>query len=159
MDFGKLPDVSGVDFTLPPDNLLTEKVLSSANTAYPLEAYLGPPIWSLKDWVGKIYPTNAREKDYLHYYTRQFNTIELNVTHYQIPTPFMISKWKEEAVKGFKFCPKFPQAISHDRQLSGAEALTEEFCSAVLQLGDNLGRTFLQLSPTFEPKQLKNLER
>lgn len=158
MDFGKLPDVSGVDFTLPPDNPLTEKILSSKNSDIPVEAYLGPPIWALKNWIGKIYPNNAKEKDFLRYYTRQFNTIELNVTHYQIPTPAMISRWKEEAIKGFKFCPKFSQAISHDRQLIGAEALTEEFCNGVLQLGDNLGRTFLQLSPTFEPKQLKNLE-
>ncbi|MBA4851845.1 DUF72 domain-containing protein [Emticicia sp. BO119] len=159
MDFGKLPDVSGVDFTLPPENPITDKILLSKSINKPLEVYIGPPIWAMKDWVGKIYPSNAKEKDYLHFYTRQFNTIELNVTHYQIPTPAMIVRWKEEAVKGFKFCPKFPQAISHDRQLIGAEALTEEFCNAVLQLGDNLGRTFLQLSPMFEPKQLKNLER
>lgn len=159
MDFGKLPDVSGVDFTLPPENPLTDKIVSSENTDKPVEVYIGPPIWAMKDWAGKVYPSNAKEKDYLHFYTRQFNAIELNVTHYQIPTPAMIIRWKEEAVKGFKFCPKFPQAISHDRQLIGAEALTEAFCNAVLQLEGNLGRTFLQLSPTFEPKQLKNLEK
>ena len=159
MDFGKLPDVSGVDFTLPPENPFTDKILSSAQTNSPIEVYIGPPIWAMKDWVGKIYPSNAKEKDYLHYYIRQFNTIELNVTHYQIPTPAMIARWKDEAIEGFKFCPKFPQAISHDRQLIGAEALTNEFCEAVLQLGENLGRTFLQMSPTFEPKQVKNLER
>lgn len=159
MDFGKLQDISGVDFTLPPENPITDKILSSKSIDKPVEVYIGPPIWANKDWVGKVYPNNAKEKDFLHYYTRQFNTIELNVTHYQIPTPAMISRWKEEAVKGFKFCPKFPQAISHDRQLLGAEVLTTEFCNAVLELGDNLGRTFLQLSPAFEPKQLKVLER
>lgn len=158
MDFGKLPDVSGVDFTLPSENPFTDKILSSKSTDNPVEVYIGPPIWAMKDWVGKIYPSNAREKDFLHFYTRQFNTIELNVTHYQIPTSAMITRWKEEAVKGFRFCPKFPQTISHDRQLMGAEMQTEEFCNAVLQLGDNLGRTFLQLSPAFEPKKLKILE-
>lgn len=159
MDFGKLQDISGVDFTLPPENPFTASILSSINTPETPEVYIGPPIWANKDWVGKVYPSNAKEKDFLHYYIRQFNTIELNVTHYQSPTPAMISRWKEEATKGFKFCPKFPQAISHDRQLIGTEALTAEFCHAVLQLGDNLGRTFLQLSPAFEPKQLKTLEK
>jgi len=159
MDFGKLQDISGVDFTLPSDHPFTAQTLASSHRTSPPQLYIGPPIWANKDWVGKVYPYNAKEKDFLHHYTRQFNTIELNVTHYQIPTDNMISRWKEEAVKGFKFCPKFPQAISHDRQLIGTEDLTAQFCNAVLQLGDNLGRTFLQLSPSFEPKQLKNLER
>jgi uncharacterized protein YecE (DUF72 family) len=82
----------------------------------------------------------------------------LNVTHYQIPTFETIQRWKDAAADGFKFCPKFPHIISHDRQLVGCEALTAEFCNAVLGLEEHLGMTFLQLPPTFNPKQIKFLE-
>jgi uncharacterized protein YecE (DUF72 family) len=159
MDFGKLQDISDVDFTLPPDNPLTAKTLGLATKTPNQSIYLGPPIWANKDWIGKIYPNNAKEKDFLHYYTRQFNTIELNVTHYQIPTFETIQRWKDAAADGFKFCPKFPQVISHDRQLVGCEALTNAFCNAVLGLDEHLGMTFLQLSPSFNPRQIKFLEK
>jgi uncharacterized protein YecE (DUF72 family) len=161
MDFGKLEDISEVDFTLPPDNPFTEITLKNFGFAqFPTSRiYIGPPVWANKDWVGKIYPSNAKEKDFLYYYSRQFNTIELNVTHYQIPSEATILKWKEAVPENFKFCPKFPQIISHDKMLLGAESLTDEFCSNILGLGENLGTTFLQLSPTFEPKHLRNLEQ
>jgi uncharacterized protein YecE (DUF72 family) len=157
MEFGKLPDISGVDFTLPSDNPLTEKILSTNDKTASIEVYVGPPAWSDKSWVGKVYPSNAKEKDFLHHFTRQFNTIELNLTHYKMPSHEMVSVWKKEAPEGFKFCPKFPQTISHERKLIGAEAETAQFCNAVLELGNHLGRTFLQLPPTYQPNQFKNL--
>jgi uncharacterized protein YecE (DUF72 family) len=158
MDFGKLQDISDVDFTLPPDNPFTKKTLDLAPKNQKPNIYIGPPIWANKDWIGKIYPFNAKDKDFLNYYTRQFNTIELNVTHYQIPTHETIQRWKAAAADGFKFCPKFPQIISHDRQLIGCEALTTEFCNNILDLGEYLGTTFLQLAPTFDPRRLRFLE-
>ena len=158
MDFGKLQDISNIDFSLPPDNSLTAHILELSPKNQKSNIYIGPPVWANKDWIGKIYPHNAKDKELLYHYTRQFNTIELNVTHYQIPTVETIQRWKAAAADGFKFCPKFPQIISHDRQLVGTEALTAEFCSAVLGLGEHLGMTFLQLSPTFNPRQIKFLE-
>ena len=160
MDFGKLDDISKVDFSLPPDNLFTTKILNNSicKSQNP-QIKIGLTVWANKDWVGKIYPANAKEKDFLYYYSRQFNTIELNTTHYQIPSETTIRRWKEAVPANFKFCPKFPQIISHDKMLVGAESLTNEFCTNILGLGENLGTTFLQLSPTFEPKNLQNLEK
>lgn len=158
MDFGKLQDISNVDFTIPSDNPLTSRTLDLASKPTKPALYFGPPIWANKDWVGKIYPNNAKDKDFLYHYTRQFNTIELNVTHYQIPTADTIQRWKNAAAPGFKFCPKFPQMISHDHQLIGCEAITAQFCENVLGLEEHLGMTFLQLSPAFEPRKIKVLE-
>lgn len=156
MDFGKLNDISKVDFTLPPDNEYNTKILT--NPAIKTDWYFGPPVWANKDWVGKIYPYNTKDKDFLYHFTRQFNTIELNLTHYQIPSESTIDRWKEVSAEGFKFCPKFPQIISHDRQLMGSEGLTMEFCNNILRLEEFLGVSFLQLAPTFEPKHFKILE-
>ena len=86
MDFGKLENIDNVDFTLPFTHKFTTETLASTAPSSKMQVYVGPPIWANKEWVGKIYPSNAKDKDFLYHYTRQFNTIELNVTHYQIPT-------------------------------------------------------------------------
>ncbi|GAB2764024.1 DUF72 domain-containing protein [Rhabdobacter roseus] len=157
MDFGKLDDISQVNFTLPPTHPFTQKVLTGTPAASP-RIYVGPPIWSNREWLGKLYPSNAKEKEFLYHYARQFNTIELNVTHYQIPTDTTLRKWQEAVTREFRFCPKWPQAISHEAELVGATQLTNQFVEAMLSLEHNLGTTFLQLSPAFDPTKLPALE-
>ncbi|GAA4449215.1 DUF72 domain-containing protein [Nibrella saemangeumensis] len=159
MEFGKVNNLDTVDFRLPPGNPFNLKVWDTIEPTSHPEVYIGGPIWANKNYVGKIYPSQAKEKDFLQHYTRQFNTIELNLTHYQIPTAAMIDKWKRDAVEGFVYCPKFPQVISHERMLVGSEALTEEFIDAVLGLEEFLGTTFLQLPPAFGPDKWPVLER
>lgn len=160
MDFGKLEDISGVNFSLPPDHPFTSKALKNSTASTPKTnlCFVGPPIWANKEWLGKIYPTTAKEKDFLYHYTRQFNTIELNVTHYQIPSEATVQRWREAAAPGFRFCPKWPQEISHERQLRGCEALSRAFTASVSVLGEHLGTTFLQLAPYFDSRQLRTLE-
>jgi uncharacterized protein YecE (DUF72 family) len=156
MDFGKLAAFSEVDFTFKEDNDFNTIALKKTNEIPNI--YVGPPIWSNREWLGKIYPTKAKEAEFLYYYSQQFNTIELNVTHYQIPNPNTINRWKESSATGFKFCPKFPQSISHERQLIGCEAITNQFCESISALGNKLGRTFLQLNQGFDLRRFKVLE-
>lgn len=163
MDFGKTHNLDAVTFDLPPGAAFNARVWADATPAARPQVYIGGPIWANKAYVGKIYPANAKEKDFLHYYARQFNTIELNLTHYQIPTAGMIDRWKAEAPglpdrAGFTYCPKFPQAISHERQLVAAEGLTDEFVNAILGLEEFLGMSFLQLPPSFGPDRWPVLE-
>jgi uncharacterized protein YecE (DUF72 family) len=163
MDFGKLSkyDVERVDFTLKPDNEFNKKILVTPLIPNPqsLTPNIGCPIWSNKDWLGKIYPHNAKTQDFLKLYAKQFNTIELNVTHYQIPSDTTINHWLNEVTPDFTFCTKFPQVISHDKLLQNAEDLTDEFCRQIMKLGHNLGLPFLQLAPYFTPRQFKILEK
>lgn len=159
MDFGKLDDISNVDFTLPDTHRFTTHVLGNAAPLPDKEVYVGPPIWVNKEWVGKIYPSNAKDKDFLYHYARQFNTIELNVTHYQIPSASTIERWREAVPDGFRFCPKWPQSISHDAELSGVILPTDQFIEAALGLGAKLGTTFLQLGPSFDTSKAKLLEQ
>jgi uncharacterized protein YecE (DUF72 family) len=159
MDFGKLTDISGVDFRMPPTPPLTTQVLQAQPPPQTPQFFVGPPIWNNKEWLGKIYPTAAKDKDFLYHYARQFNTIELNVTHYQIPTASTVARWREAVPASFRFCPKWPQEISHDRQLAGSEAFTEVFVENISGLGPNLGTTFLQLAPYFGPWKIDVLQK
>jgi uncharacterized protein YecE (DUF72 family) len=157
VDFGKLSDISRVDFSLPAESKENERVLPQKPAPEP-QIYVGCPIWSQKEWIGKIYPQNAQSKDFLRYYAEQFNSIELNTTHYRIPDRETILQWKSQVGADFRFAPKFPQPIAHEKMLLNAEHLVNEFCEAIRPLGENLGLSFLQLPPYFELKHLPNLE-
>ncbi|NEM96485.1 DUF72 domain-containing protein [Pontibacter burrus] len=158
MDFGKLQTIAHVDFTLPADNAGTQVVLQQHKQEAKPEVYIGLPVWVNKAWAGSIYPASMREKDSLLWYGRQFNTIELNSTHYHIPGPTTIDRWRNSVPRGFKFCPKFPQLISHEGPLRNTQSITTAFFEAIAGLEDNLGSSFLQLPPYFGPDQLPDLE-
>jgi uncharacterized protein YifN (PemK superfamily) len=71
MDFGKLSNISSVDFTLPPDAPQTKVVLQK-NAKQPGKPtiYVGCPIWTNKDWLAKYTPQVQRERDFLFHYSQ-----------------------------------------------------------------------------------------
>lgn len=160
MEFGKLPDVSKVDFRLPPDPPGNDTVFSNRKSSITnrKSLYIGATGWSVKEWVGKIYPKGTKTPEYLRHYTRQFNTIELNTTHYRIPDPFTVQHWHDEAANDFRFCPKVLQSISHAADLGTGGDLIQRFCEAIGGLGSKLGPCFIQLPPYFGVERIAVLE-
>lgn len=158
MKFGKLHDISQVDFTLPPDPEGTHTFLQQP--PFPKQTstlYIGCTGWSMKEWVGSVYPTGTKAKDYLLQYGKQFNTIELNTTHYRIPSPSMIDKWVSETPADFRFCPKVPQVISHARDLGLGDGRLLEFTEAIQPLGQKLGPCFMQFPPYVSTEHIPRL--
>lgn len=160
MKFGKLKNIEKVDFSLPEDPEANSRILKKYNLKTgQLQLYMGCTGWSMKEWVGKVYPSNTKTKDFLRAYGQQFNSIELNTTHYRIPTAETILKWKNETPPDFKFCPKIPQSISHSRNLGiGSEQLLL-FCESIQELKEKLGCCFMQLPPYFDAGRLGLLEK
>ena len=159
MKFGKLPDITQVDFTLPPAPAGTSTILSKHPKAQAPKLYVGCTGWGMKEWVGKVYPEKAKAKDYLTHYTKQFNTIELNTTHYRIPSVETINKWKKAALPDFHFCPKIPQTISHSRDLGLSKGQIQAFCEVIQGLEMHLGCCFMQLPPYFGVDRISILEK
>jgi uncharacterized protein YecE (DUF72 family) len=152
MKFGKLSSIEGLDFTLPADPPQNAEVLNK--TTKPLHFYIGCTGWSMKEWVGKVYPKGSKSKDYLRHYANQFNTIELNTTHYRIPNEDTIEKWKKESSDDFRFCPKVLQQISHSRNLGIGSEQVLNFCVSIQGLEEKLGCCFIQLPPYFGADRL-----
>lgn len=157
MKFGKLQDISKVDFSLPPDPLRNKALFAGLPPSEKPEIYIGCTGWSMKEWVGRVYPKGTKTKDYLQYYGKQFNTIELNTTHYRIPTVEMVQKWYAETPADFRFCPKIPQTISHRTDMGLRDGTLQLFCETVLGLKEKLGCCFMQMPPYFEFKDLPRL--
>jgi len=160
MDFGKVDDLSEIDFTLPDTHHDTDAILAKLKKKKTqTKVYIGCAKWGRKEWVGRIYPPKTKEKDFLSVYLTQFNTIELNATHYRIFGDETVKKWKASAPPDFKFCPKFLQNISHFRRLKNCENETKAFYKSMDNLGENLGDSFLQLPPNFPPKNFEDLKK
>src|SRR5579883_2836418 len=101
MDFGKVQYLDNIDFTLPPDDPVTEQLWRRLASAPPasgvepffrqsLQVYVGGTEWGRTSWLGRAYPQGTKPKDFLHWYSRQFNTIELNTLFYGLPAPATI---------------------------------------------------------------------
>lgn len=158
MKFGKLTDIEEVDFNLPPSHTINKSILEhNPQQSSPTNIYVGCTGWSMKEWAGNAYPEKSKPKEYLKYYGEQFNTIELNTTHYRIPDRSTIAKWYEETPSDFRFCPKLPQSISHSRNLGLDGSLIPSFCEAVQGLEDKLGCCFMQLPPYFGVERFDTL--
>ncbi|MBV6441306.1 MAG: DUF72 domain-containing protein [Haliscomenobacteraceae bacterium CHB4] len=159
MDFGKLPSVDNLDFSLPPEPLQNAEVFAALPKTPGPAIYIGATGYNMKSWVGKWYPAGAKDKDFLRHYGVQFNTIEHNTTHYRIPDAATVARWREETPADFRFCPKIPQTISHARDLGLNGSEIALFGEVIAGLGDKLGCCFLQLPPHFSTRDLNLLGR
>ena len=160
MDFGKLPNVDRVDFTLPPDPDMNHELLAALTPRRgPGRILIGPTGYNMKAWVGKWYPHGAKDKQFLEHYGAQFDTIEFNVTHYRIPDYATVARWYESVPADFRFAPKFPQTISHANDLGVSSGQIPVFIASLMDLKEKLGCSFIQLPPRFSPRETPVFDR
>lgn len=149
MKFGSVDNPEHIDFTLPNDHPDTIKVLQK-NPSQTTDVFVGCAKWNKADLKG-FYPRGT--KDELEYYSRQFNSIELNATFYRIFPPEQFEKWYNKTPKNFKFFPKVNQEISHWKRLNDDVApVVDNYLYSAVNLKEKLGCVFLQMHNNFAPK-------
>lgn len=159
MEFGRVPEsgLNSIDFSLPAEPAFNRRILSGKPAKNP-KAYFGCAKWGRTEWLGKIYPPKTKEKDFLQHYVQQFNSIELNATHYKIYGDPGIRKWADKAKgRDFLFCPKMYQGLTHRGKLDGRHPLLNEFFRGIVAFEEHLGPVFVQVSDTFSPKRKQEL--
>ena len=77
------------------------------------KSYIGTAGWSYKDWEGIVY---HKGRTHLSELAQWFNTVEVNVTFYQMISPDLTQKWVEQTqnYSEFKFLIKVNQLLTHD---------------------------------------------
>ena len=159
MDFGRVleEDLNSVDFSLDAEPAFNKTILKGKSVKIP-KVYIGCAKWGRTEWVGKIYPPKAKEKDFPDYYVEHYNSIELNATHYKVYGEAGIKKWTAKAGnRDFKFCPKMYQGVTHRGSLKGKDFITNEFFRGIVAFEEYLGPIFIQVSETFSPKRKEEL--
>lgn len=158
MDFGSASNIGRIKFDMPQDDAATLEYFSKRllKSITPIKIKVGAPVWTPKEWVGRIYPPKTKSQDYLHHYSRQFSSIELNSTFYSLPEATQVTNWKNAVPQGFRFCPKFPQDLSRNLD-HASDALIDLTFKTMKGFADTLGLSFLQMPPQFEPRDLHAL--
>lgn len=159
MKFGHASDeqLDQITFDLPPDHQesMTKGVPESTSSDF--NVFVGCGKWGIPKWVGPVYPSGTKQKDFLEAYISKFNAIELNGTFYRLSRS-SIEKWAEAAKEtNFQYCPKWSQRITHFKRLHEVDENITYFIESMAMLGDNLGCSFMTLPPNFGPKHLERV--
>jgi uncharacterized protein YecE (DUF72 family) len=120
--------------------------------------YLGTSGWSYADWEGTVYPPGTTPAGRLAEYVKHFTTVEIDSTFYGTPRGTTVEQWRNVAPRGFLFAAKFPQEVTHERQLVNVRIETEGFVHTMEALEDRLGPLLLQLPPSFTVEGIGVLE-
>ena len=118
--------------------------------------------WRYPGWRGVFYPPKLPQRTELAFAAKNFNSIEINGTHYSLQRPEYFAQWALETPDDFIFAVKGSRFITHMKKLRNVEdALANFFAQGVLRLGKKLGPILWQLPPrfTFDPAKLGNFFR
>ena len=72
--------------------------------------------FSYKDWVGPFYPEGLPQREWLAFYAREFDTVEVNMTFYRPPAAKTLAGWAEKTPAGFLFAVKAHRSLTHERK-------------------------------------------
>lgn len=119
--------------------------------------WIGGQGFSPPDWVGTFYPPGWPSQQFLPFYSRVFDTVELNTTFYAIPSASTVHNWAQRVPDGFTFSAKMPRVITHDKALLNAQLELDTFLSRITLLGDKLGVVVIQFPASFHRRQEERL--
>jgi uncharacterized protein YecE (DUF72 family) len=113
--------------------------------------------FSYKDWDEVFYPKGSHMDQYLAYYSRVFNSVEIDSTFYGIPRRSTIARWNQATPVGFRFCLKLPRVITHESGLRNVYGMVQDFLESARELGGKLGVILIQFPPSFTSDQFSLL--
>jgi uncharacterized protein YecE (DUF72 family) len=109
--------------------------------------------------VWALYPANLDCKDFLQYYSRIFDFVEIDSSFYRAPNLFMTKQWSSMTPANFRFTAKFPRLITHEKRLAKPERHLRYFFDVMHPLRRKLLALLLQLLPSLTAKEgLKKLQ-
>ena len=118
--------------------------------------YIGTSGWQYGDWADdNFYPKGLREKDWLEFYSRHFQTVEVNSTFYHQMAVTTFTKWKNTVPENFLFSVKISRWLTHIKKLNDPEESWSKFIKNASHLRDKLGPILIQLPPRFKSNPIK----
>lgn len=113
--------------------------------------YIGCSGFSYDKWLGMFYPEDVDKKRLLAYYSRYFNTVEINRSFYRLLSASTVSKWMAETPPDFRFVFKISRYITHTKKLLEPEKHVQKFVAPLGGAKGKLGPLLLQLPPSLKP--------
>lgn len=120
--------------------------------------FIGTIGFSYKDWVGEFYPKNTYPRDYLAFYSKIFNCVEIDSTFHAIPKSSIVQSWFNITPDKFTFCLKTPKIITHELGFTASAGLMSEFLDAIKPLEHKTGPILIQLPPSYTQAHILDLQ-
>src|SRR5512138_1462259 len=120
--------------------------------------HVGTIGFSYPEWKNSFYPAGLPAGQALNYYSRVFNTVEINTTFYGPQSPAQIERWKAATPEDFCFCLKAPKRITHELRLQNSGGEMRAFIDSSTGLGEKFGAVLIQLPPSFTLADRPSLE-
>ena len=98
---------------------------------------------------GVFYPEGLPKAKQLEHYCEFFDTVELNVTFYRLPSKAAFESWKRRSPAGFKFVLKGSRFITHIKRLKDVADSVRIFYENARPLIPKTACILWQLSPNF----------
>jgi uncharacterized protein YecE (DUF72 family) len=112
--------------------------------------YVGTSGWQYRHWRGTFYPAKLAQARWLDYYTRRFQTVEVNNTFYNLPEASTFEAWRRRTPDDFVVTVKMSRYLTHLRRLHEPAEPVQRFMSRAEKLGPKLGPVLIQLPPNLE---------
>jgi len=111
------------------------------------ELRVGTSGWHYGHWREVFYPVGLRAEEWLSFYARHFDTVEINNSFYHLPSREVFESWARKAPAGFLFAVKASRFITHMKKLKDAAEPLSGFLGNAGGLGGKLGPVLFQLPP------------
>ncbi len=99
--------------------------------------YIGTSGWQYSHWRGNFYPADLPYKEWLKFYSKHFNSVEINSTFYRQTRLSTFKKWSTEVPPNFIFSVKGNRFITHIKRLKDCEAALKIFFDSASVLVDS----------------------
>jgi uncharacterized protein YecE (DUF72 family) len=112
-----------------------------------LQYYIGTSGWHYDHWRGRFYPEGLPKAKWLEFYSRRFNTVELNNSFYRLPSEAAFASWYRSTPDDFTLAVKVSRFITHIKRLKDVEEPVANFMDRAKILKEKLGPLLYQLPP------------
>jgi uncharacterized protein YecE (DUF72 family) len=120
-------------------------VITSADIEEKLSGLrMGTSAFTAAGWPGTFYPKGLKPTEYLSFYSKHFNTVEIDSTFYSTPSEETVTRWREQTPEDFIFAAKAPQIITHEKCMQQCEEDLTRFLKTMDMLGGKLGPILFQ---------------
>jgi uncharacterized protein YecE (DUF72 family) len=110
---------------------------------------IGTSGYQYDHWKGIFYPEDCKKKDWFDYYSKKFNTVEINNTFYHLPEENTFDDWENRAPEDFLYAVKFSRYGTHMKKLKDSKEPVNLFLERVKRLKKHLGPILVQLPPNW----------
>jgi uncharacterized protein YecE (DUF72 family) len=107
--------------------------------------------WNYASWKDEFYEGRPA-REWLAYFARHFDTVEINNTFYRLPNRGAVANWERTVPTGFVFAVKMSRYLTHVRRLRDLGPGLDRFVERIEPLANSpkLGPLLWQLPPTFK---------